>query len=173
MKKETLSNLYAFIGAGIYCLCQIGLGLIFGTFWEISKRIALLYWGSTILVCLFMIGLVVLITFTKTDKGALGIQFFLTACLGLLPITVRLLGLIPSQTGIILAGIVAFLAIALYFFTMLSVAHYNTIEDNKNTWEEPKKEEKQSEVKQEEFNDWMNNFKNKKLFLLEQFFLWF
>lgn len=140
MEKKTLKNVYAFIGAGIYCLCQIGLGLILGTFWEINKRISLLYWGSTALVCLFMIALVILITLTKSDKGVLGIQFFITTCLGVLPLIVRLLGLIPNA-GVILAGIFAFLVVALYLITMLSISHYNTIEDNKNTFKQSEKDE--------------------------------
>jgi len=141
MNKKALKTVYAFLGTLIVCGFLVGIGFILNTFWEMNKGTTILYWITTGIVCACLIFFVALLNLTKKDKGALGIQIFMTICLAILPFVVRLIGLIP-KAGVTIAGILAFIVITIYLLTILSIGSYNTIEENKNTWVEPKKDEK-------------------------------
>ena len=145
MNKKTLKTIYAFLGALIGCGFLVGIGFILNTFWEMNKGTTILYWITTGIVCVCLIFFVALLNLTKKDKGALGIQIFMTMFLAILPFMVRILGLIP-KAGVTIAGILTFIVITIYLLVILLVGSYDTIEENKNTWVEPKKEEQQEKT---------------------------
>ena len=144
MNKKALKTVYAFLGTLIACGFLVGIGFILNTFWEMNKGTTILYWITTGIVCLCLIFFVALLNLSKKDKGALGIQIFMTVCLAILPFAVRLIGLIPN-VGVTIAGILTFIVVTAYLLIILSVGSYNTIEENQNTWVEPKKEEQQEQ----------------------------
>lgn len=133
--NKTYSRLYGMLALVVYIGFMVGLGFILNLFWKVSNLNSTLYWVTTAIVCVCVTFYVVILLFSKKDKGVGGVQLFLTICLSLLPIVTRVISMIPVA-GIYISIVLVFLVCVAYLFTMLSMGYY-AIDITKNSDNRP------------------------------------
>ena len=123
--NKTNKILYGFLGLILYVAVMVGFGFLLNLFWKVTGGSATMYWVTTGVVCACVAFYVLLLLFTKKDKGVGGIQLFFTILLSLLPLVVRVINLIPVA-GIYISAVLLFICAVVYLFTMLSMGYYAT-----------------------------------------------
>ena len=135
MNNKTNKIIYGLLALVVYVGFMVGLGFILDLFWKAEGHNANIYWITTGVVCLCVAFYVILLLFTKKDKGVGAIQLFFTICLTALPIVVRAINMIPYAGKYISIVLVFLLAVA-YLLTMIGMGFYAT-DVNKNSDNRP------------------------------------
>ena len=123
--NKTNKILYSALGLIVYVGFMVGLGFILNLFWKVGGTSATMYWITTAVVCLCVAFYVLLLLFSKKDKGVGAMQLFFTFLLSFLPLVVRLINLIPT-VGIYISAVLLFICATIYLFTMVSMGYYAT-----------------------------------------------
>lgn len=135
MNNKGSKILYGILALIVYVGFMVGIGFIFNLFWKVDSGSETMYWVTTGIVCLCVAFYVLLLLFTKKDKGVGAMQLFFTICLSGLPLLVRAINMIPNA-GIYISIVLVFILVALYLITMIGMGYYAT-DVNKNSDNRP------------------------------------
>ena len=118
--------IYTLLAVLLYIGVSVGIGLLVTLLiWKTEAGANIIYWVLKGVICAFILLYALLMVFGKKDAGIGAIQLMFTLIISGLPIICRALYIIPVA-GKYISIVLAVLAMALYFITMIGLGFYAT-----------------------------------------------